>query len=57
MMDEIEIGGIVVDWAVEVPMRLGPGLLESVYEALRSYDSGEALMNDGISRIKNGKLE
>jgi len=57
MMSEIEIGGIVVDCAVEVHMRLGPGLLESVYEAVRFYDSGEALMNDGISRIKNGKLE
>ena len=38
-------------------MRLGPGLLESVYEAVLFYDSGETLMNDGISRIINGKLE
>ena len=54
MMSEIEIGGIVVDCAVEVHMRLGPGLLESVYEAVGFYDSGEALMNDGISHIIKG---
>ncbi len=56
-MNENEIGGIVVDCAVKVHMRLGPGLLESVYEAVLFYDSGEALMKDGISRIINGKLE
>ena len=43
-MNENEIGGIVVDCAVKVHMRLGPGLLESVYEAVLFYDSGEALM-------------
>ncbi len=57
MMSEIEIGGIVVDCAVEVHMRLGPGLLEGIYEAVLFYDSGEALMKDGISRIVNGNLE
>ncbi len=57
MLNKIETGGIVVDCAVKVPMRLGPGLLESVYEAVLFYDSGEALMKDGISRIINGKLE
>ena len=31
-MNENEIGGIVIDCAVKVPMRLGPGLMESVYE-------------------------
>ena len=56
-MNENEIGGIVFDCAVKVPMRLSPGLLESVYEAVLFYDSGEALMKDGISRIINGKLE
>ena len=56
-MNENEIGGIVVDCAVKVHMRLGPGLLESVYEAVLLYDSGEALMKDGISCIINGKLE
>ena len=54
-MNENEIGGIVVDCAVKVHiMRLGPSLQESVYEALLFYDSGEALMKDGISRIING---
>ena len=56
-MNENEIGGIVVDRAVKVPMRLGPGLPESVYVAVLFYDSGEALMKDGVSRIINGKLE
>ena len=37
-MNESEIGGIVVDCAVKVPMRLGPGLLESVYEAVLPYE-------------------
>jgi hypothetical protein len=36
-MNENEIGGIVVDCAVKVPMRFGPGLLETVYEAVLSY--------------------
>ncbi len=49
--------GIVFDCAVKVHMRLGPGLLESVYEAVLFYDSGEVLMKDGISCIINGKLE
>jgi len=35
-MNENEIGGVVVDCAVKMPMRLGPGLLESVYEAVLS---------------------
>tara|TARA_R100000027_G_scaffold32887_1_gene24095 strand:- start:982 stop:1440 length:459 start_codon:yes stop_codon:yes gene_type:complete len=33
-MEENEIGKIVVDTAVEVHSALGPGLLESVYEAV-----------------------
>jgi len=37
-MDENEIGGIVVDCAVKVHTRLGPGLLESVYETVLSYE-------------------
>ncbi len=43
-MNENEIGGIVVDCAVKVHMRLGPGLLESVYEAVLSY----VLQNKGL---------
>ena len=43
-MNENEIGGIVVDCAVKVHMRLGPGLLESVYEAVLSYE----LQNKGL---------
>ncbi len=37
-MDENEIGTIVVDCAVKVHMRLGPGLLESVYETVLAYE-------------------
>jgi hypothetical protein len=37
-------------------MRPAPGLLESVYEAVLFYDSGEDLMKDGFPRIIDGKL-
>jgi len=37
-MTENETGDIVVDSAVKVHMRLGPGLLESVYETVLSYE-------------------
>ncbi len=33
-MNENEIGNLVVDTAVEIHKELGPGLLESVYEAI-----------------------
>jgi GxxExxY protein len=37
-MNENEIGTIVVDCAVTVHRRLGPGLLESVYETVMAYE-------------------
>jgi GxxExxY protein len=37
-MNENEIGAIVVDCAIKVHMRLGPGLLESVYETVLAYE-------------------
>jgi GxxExxY protein len=37
-MNENAIGDIIVDSAVKVHMRLGPGLLESVYEAVLSHE-------------------
>ena len=37
-MNENEIGTIVVDCAVKIHMRLGPGLLESVYETVLAYE-------------------
>ena len=37
-MNENEIGTIVVDCAVKAHMRLGPGLLESVYETVLAYE-------------------
>ncbi|WP_020508116.1 GxxExxY protein [Lamprocystis purpurea] len=37
-MNENEIGVIVVDCAVKIHMRLGPGLLESVYETVLAYE-------------------
>jgi GxxExxY protein len=37
-MDEKEIGRVVVDAAVRVHRELGPGLLESVYEAVLAQE-------------------
>ena len=37
-MTENEIGKIVVDAAFQIHKRLGPGLLESVYEIVLSYE-------------------
>jgi GxxExxY protein len=37
-MTENEIGESVVDCAVKLHMRLGPGLLESVYETVLCYE-------------------
>ncbi len=37
-MNENEIGANIVDCAVKLHMRLGPGLLESVYEAVLAYE-------------------
>jgi GxxExxY protein len=39
-MNENEIGVIVVDCPVKIHMRLGPGLLESVYETVLAYELG-----------------
>lgn len=44
-MTENEIGDIVVDSAVRIHRRLGPGLLESVYETILCYE----LQNRGLS--------
>ncbi|MFO0794794.1 MAG: GxxExxY protein [Candidatus Brocadiaceae bacterium] len=38
MMNENEIGEIIVDAAVAVHRKLGPGLLESVYEVILAYE-------------------
>ncbi|HXJ06911.1 MAG TPA: GxxExxY protein [Candidatus Acidoferrum sp.] len=37
-MTENEIGTIIVDTAVELHRQLGPGLLETVYEAVLAYE-------------------
>ena len=37
-MNENEIGTVVLEAAVEVHRELGPGLLESIYEAALSYE-------------------
>jgi len=37
-MTENEIGKIVVDCAFKVHQKLGPGLLESVYEVALAYE-------------------
>jgi GxxExxY protein len=38
MMNENEIGGIIVDTAVAVHKELGPGLLETVYEVILVHE-------------------
>jgi GxxExxY protein len=40
-MDENQIGTIVIDSAIEVHRELGPGLLESIYEAALAYELTE----------------
>jgi GxxExxY protein len=37
-MDENQLGRIIVDSAIQVHKALGPGLLESAYEACLSYE-------------------
>ena len=37
-MNENEIGGVVVDAAIAVHREVGPGLLESVYEAVLAHE-------------------
>ncbi len=44
-MDENEIGRIIVDAAIAVHQELGPGLLESVYEAVLAQE----LRNRGLN--------
>lgn len=38
MINENEIGKIIVDTAVALHRELGPGLLESVYEVILAYE-------------------
>ena len=37
-MHENEIAGIIVDCAFQIHVKLGPGLLESVYEAVLEHE-------------------
>jgi len=38
VVHENEIAKVIVDVAYQIHMRLGPGLLESVYEAVMLYE-------------------
>ena len=49
IMNENELSKIIVDKCLKIHRALGPGLLESVYEEVLSYE----LMKDGITRIVN----
>jgi len=51
-MTENRIGKIVVDASIDLHRTLGPGLLESVYEATLA----RRLMKQGITRTINGTL-
>ena len=41
VMKENEVGTVVIEAAIEVHRALGPGLLESVYEAVLAYELRE----------------
>jgi hypothetical protein len=60
---ENEIAKIIVDAAFQIHKRLGPGLLESVYEVVLAHvlkrlglliNFGAELIRDGITRVVNG---
>ena len=48
-MNENEISKIIVNVAYQIHTKLGPGLLESVYEEIMFYE----LNQNGIHRIVN----
>ena len=63
-MNENEIGTIIVDTAVYLHKKLGPGLLENVYEVILAnvklgyiLNFSADLMKDGIVRTINGVLD
>ena len=47
-MNENELGKIIIDTAVKVHKKLGPGLLESVYEVVMAYE----LEKRGLSVVR-----
>ena len=49
-MTENEIGQIVVDCALKVHRELGPGLLESTYEACLAFELQEAGLNIKVQK-------
>jgi len=51
-MDENELGNIILDCAFEVHRKLGPGLLESTYQACLAYE----LEQSGLEVIKEAAL-
>ncbi len=59
-MTENDISREIVDTAFQVHTKLGPGLLETVYEVIMArklgllINFGENLIKDGISRVVNG---
>jgi GxxExxY protein len=51
-MHENEIGNLILDCAFEVHRRLGPGLLESTWQACLAYE----LEQSGLEIIKEAAL-
>jgi GxxExxY protein len=64
-MTHNELSGIIIDAAIEIHRKLGPGLLESVYAVVLAHelrkrglqDFGEEVLKDGNTRVVNGLQE
>ncbi len=55
-MTENEIATIVVDAALKIHRTLGPGLLESVYQATLSYEFAEARLTSSTASSASSLL-
>lgn len=55
--DKEELSRIVVDTAYRMQVEIGPGLLESVYEAVLEKLLREKGLKEGCRRIVNGKQD
>jgi hypothetical protein len=56
-MDENELSKIVLDVAFDIHKKLGPGLLESVYEAVMAYELSHTFGRCTKTKTDPGNLE